>query len=149
MSNARVDFLVVDDSPQDVELVVAALEARLPGVITVSAANGAEALETLEALPPDKVPRVILVDIKMPKVDGFGMLRRVKSSSKTSSIPVVILTSSAMDRGVRLAYALGANSYVVKSTNFEEFTETVGRMGEYWLNVDLGPPPKVGGTAVD
>lgn len=143
MSTPRPDFLVVDDSPHDVELVVGALEARLPGVTILSAANGAEALEILEDLPPTKVPRVILVDIKMPKVDGFGMLRRVKSSAKTSAIPVVVFTSSALDRGVQLAYALGANSYVVKSTNFEDFTETVGRMGEYWLNVDHGPPLRV------
>ncbi|MCH8810953.1 MAG: response regulator [Gemmatimonadetes bacterium] len=131
-------ILIVDDSKEDVELVVGALRKHLPGVTTLVARDGAEAITILTDRPASQAPHLILLDLKMPKVDGFEVLRRVKGDAATRSIPVVVLTSSALETDVQLAYSLGANSYVVKPMWFEEFTETVGRIGEYWLRVDRG-----------
>ena len=139
MSANRTDVLIVDDNAQDAELVVEALRRRLPGMTTLVVRDGAEAIAILEDRPASAAPRVILLDLKMPKVDGFEVLRRVKGDAKTRSIPVVVLTSSALKSDVQLAYSLGANSYVVKPMEFEEFTETVGRVAEYWLRIDRGP----------
>ena len=139
MSANRTDVLIVDDNAQDAELVVDALRRRLPGMTTLVVRDGAEAIAILEDRPASAAPRVILLDLKMPKVDGFEVLRRVKGDAKTRSIPVVVLTSSALKSDVQLAYSLGANSYVVKPMEFEEFTETVGRVAEYWLRIDRGP----------
>lgn len=133
MSVIRAEILLIDDRRQDAELVVVALRRHLPAVTVLLARDGMEAIRILEDLPVSAVPRLILLDLKMPKVDGFEVLRRVKRDAKTRSIPVVVLTSSALERDVQLAYSLGANSYVVKPMEFEEFTETVGRVGEYWL----------------
>jgi two-component system, response regulator len=133
MSVNRAEILVVDDSRQDAELVVVALRKHLPAVTVLLARDGVEAITILEDLPVSEMPRLILLDLKMPKVDGFEVLRRVKGDAKTRSIPVVVLTSSAVERDLQLAYSLGADSYVVKPMEFEEFTETVGRVCEYWL----------------
>ncbi len=139
MNATRTDVLIVDDNAQDAELVVDALRRRLPGMTTLVVRDGAEAIAIFEDRPASAAPRVILLDLKMPKVDGFEVLRRVKGDAKTRSIPVVVLTSSALKSDVQLAYSLGANSYVVKPMEFEEFTETVGRVAEYWLRIDRGP----------
>ncbi len=139
MNAIRTEILVVDDNAQDAELVIDALRRHLPGVTTLVARDGAEAITILEGLPASALPRVILLDLKMPKVDGFEVLRRVKGDARTRSIPLVVLTSSALESDVQMAHSLGANSYVVKPMEFEEFTETVGRVGEYWLRIDRGP----------
>lgn len=141
MNAIRTEILIVDDNAQDVELVIDALRRHLPGVTTLVARDGAEAITILEGLPASALPRVIFLDLKMPKVDGFEVLRRVKGDARTRSIPLVVLTSSALEGDVQMAYSLGANSYVVKPMEFEEFTETVGRVGEYWLRIDRGPNP--------
>jgi len=138
VSATRADVLIVDDSQQDVELVVDALRRLLPGVTVLVARDGAEALTILGDLPASVLPRVVLLDLKMPKVDGFEVLRRVKGDAKTRLIPLVVLTSSAVESDVQMAYSLGANSYVVKPIEFEDFNETVGRLGEYWIRIDRG-----------
>ncbi|MDK1019974.1 MAG: response regulator [Actinomycetota bacterium] len=139
MSATRVEILIVDDNRQDVELFVDALRRHLPGLTVRVARDGAEAIKILADLPASALPRVILLDLKMPKVDGFEVLRRVKGDAKTRSIPVVVLTSSALESDVQRAYSLGANSYVVKPIGFDELTETMGRVGEYWLRIDHRP----------
>ena len=141
MSGVRTDVLIVDDNSQDAELVAGALRRQIPGVTTLRARDGAEAIQTLDGLPATALPRLILLDLKMPKVDGFQVLRHLKAQPKTASIPVVVLTSSALESDVQKAYSLGATSYVVKPIDFEELTQTVGRVAEYWLRVDHGPPP--------
>lgn len=142
MNERRTDVLIVDDNVADAELVVAALRGRLPSVTALVARDGAEAIAILENLPDSEKPRLILLDLKMPKVDGFEVLRQIKADPQTRSIPVVIMTSSSLARDVSLAYSLGANSYVVKPIEFEELRETVGRVGEYWLRIDQGTHPK-------
>ncbi len=136
MNATRTDVLIVDDNRQDAELFVDALRKQLPGLTVRVARDGAEAIAILADLPAAALPRVIFLDLKMPKVDDFEVLRRIKGDAKTRSIPVVVLTSSALETDVQRAYSLGANSYVVKPMEFHEFTEMVGRVGEYWLRID-------------
>ena len=136
MSANRTDVLIVDDNAQDAELVVDALQRRLPGVTVLVARDGTAAIAILDDLPASALPRVILLDLKMSKADGFEVLRRIKEDDKTRSIPVVVLTSSALKSDVQLAHSLGANSYVVKPMEFHEFRKTVARVGEYWLRID-------------
>lgn len=141
MNEILTEILIVDDNEQDTELAINALRRQLPGVGVLAVRDGAEALAVLTARPASQAPRLVLLDLKMPKVDGFEVLRRVKGDDATRSIPMVVLTSSSVESDVQLAYSLGANSYVVKPMGFEEFTETLGRVGEYWLRIDRGVQP--------
>jgi two-component system response regulator len=137
-SNA-VELLLVEDNPQDLELALRALrKANLSNRIEV-ARDGAEALEYIFCEGPHagrKItdrPKVILLDLKLPKVDGLEVLKRIKGDPRMSSIPVVVLTSSREQRDVVESYHLGVNSYIVKPVNFERFVEVVRDLGLYWL----------------
>ena len=138
MSSDRTDVLLIDDNPQDAELIAGALRRRMPGVVALTARDGAHAMEIIEGLPVTAWPRGVLLDLKMPRVDGFEVLRRLKGNAETSNIPVVVLTSSANGGDIQLAYSLGANSYIVKPMEFEDLTETLGRVAEYWLRINRG-----------
>lgn len=142
-----VEILLVEDTPQDVELAVRALKkAKLSNHIHV-ARDGAEALEFIfceGAYAERKIeqgPKVILLDLKLPKVDGLEVLRRIKGDSRTKAIPVVVLTSSKEQKDVVESYELGVNSYIVKPVNFEGFAAAVQELGMYWLL--LNQPPKI------
>lgn len=139
MTEATIRILIVDDNAQDAELVADALRRRLPEVEALVARDGAEAMEMIDGFEGSALPRVVLLDLKMPKVDGFQVLKRLKGDARTRLIPVVVLTSSDLESDVQLAYSLGANSYVVKPMEFESFTDVLGRVGEYWLRIDRGP----------
>jgi two-component system, response regulator len=139
VSGTTPEILVVDDRAQDAELVVRALRKRRPDVTTMILRDGAELLAFIEGLDGRVPPRVILLDLKMPKVDGFEVLERLKRDSDTRDIPIVVLTSSAVVSDVRRAYRLGANSYVVKETTFEALEETIGAVGDYWCQVNHAP----------
>lgn len=137
-----VEILLVEDNPLDAELTVRALKKRhfLNPIYTVT--DGAEALDFLFCRG-DYATRtscaslkLILLDLKLPKVNGFEVLRAVKSDDRTRKIPVVILTSSREDPDIKVTYELGANSYVVKPVNFENFSECVSNLGLYWLLVN-------------
>jgi CheY-like chemotaxis protein len=140
-----VDILLVEDSPQDVELTLRALKkARLANPVHV-VSDGPEALDFLfaegahagrTALPR---PRAILLDIKLPKLTGVEVLRRLKGDERTRRIPVVMLTSSRESRDVDECYALGVNSYIVKPVEFESFVSAVSQVGLYWLLVNEPP----------
>ena len=141
-----VEILIVEDSPQDLELARRALrKANLTNRIYV-ARDGAEALEFIFCEGPHAArkisdgPRVILLDLKLPKVDGLEVLKRIKADPRTKIIPVVVLTSSQEQRDVVESYRLGVNSYIVKPVNFERFAEAVRDLGFYWLL--LNQPPK-------
>jgi|SRR5688572_1646298 len=145
------DVLVVEDNPEDLALTLRALgKAGLDSRIEVLR-DGAELLDYLglgKGQSPDRPPRpphLIVMDLKMPKVDGLEVLERLKGDARTKSIPVVILTSSAERSDIRRSYFLGANSYVVKPVEFEQFARTVQQIGHYWLNVSqsarLGDSP--------
>lgn len=146
MSNVDpVDILLVEDNPADVELTLRALrKANLANPIHV-AADGAEALDYLFGTGKDEAksdahhPRVVILDLKLPKVSGLEVLRRIKAGPATTTIPVVVLSSSREAPDVKEAYALGVNSYIVKPVDFEKFVEAVGTLGMYWLLLNQGP----------
>jgi CheY-like chemotaxis protein len=143
-SNA-VEILIVEDTPQDLELTLRALrKAKLSNRIQV-ARDGVEALEFIFCEGPhadrkiEDAPRVILLDLKLPKIDGIEVLRRIKGDARTKTIPVVVLTSSKEQKDVVESYRLGVNSYIVKPVNFERFAAAVGELGLYWLLVNQAP----------
>jgi two-component system response regulator len=140
-----VEILLVEDNPNDVELALHALtKHRLSNRIHV-VRDGAEALEFLfrtdryAHLGAETPPRVVLLDLKLPKVDGLEVLRQVKGDARTRSIPVVVLTTSREEPDIAESYRLGVNSYIVKPVDFEQFTEAVRQLGLYWLL--LNEPP--------
>jgi two-component system response regulator len=146
MSNGdSVDILLVEDNPADVELTLRALRtANLANPIHV-VADGAEALDYLFGTGQEQGkggthhPRVVILDLKLPKVSGLEVLRRIKSDPATRTIPVVVLSSSREAPDVKEAYALGANSYIVKPVDFEKFVQAVATLGMYWLLLNQGP----------
>ena len=146
----HVEILLVEDNPEDRELALRALrKANLANHIEV-ARDGAEALAFIFCEGPhsarkiEDAPKVILLDLKLPKVDGLEVLRRVKGDPRTRAIPVVVLTSSKEQNDVVESYHLGVNSYIVKPVNFERFVETVQQLGMYWLLLNQPPNPALG-----
>ena len=140
----RVDILLVEDNPADAELTMRALrKGNLANQISWLK-DGAEALDFIFragafAGRPDQNPRLILLDLKLPKVDGIEVLRRIKAEEHTRLIPVVMVTSSAEGRDIAESYRLGANSYVVKPVEFDQFSDTVAKAGFYWMLVNKTP----------
>ena len=144
-----VEILIVEDNEQDLALAQRALrKAKVSNRIHV-ARDGEEALQFLFCEGPyaerkmEDGPKVILLDLKLPKVDGLEVLQRIKSDLRTKAIPVVVLTSSKEQNDVVETYNLGVNSYIVKPVNFEQFSEAVQKIGMYWLLVNH--PPKLEG----
>jgi two-component system response regulator len=141
----HVDLLLVEDQPSDAELALRALRDLDLGTRMHLIEDGAEALDFIfgrEAYADrsvEETPGVILLDLKLPKVSGHEVLRALKSDERTTHIPVVVLTSSGEASDVERCYALGANSYVVKPVDFDAFTETVQRIGTYWLGTNEKP----------
>jgi len=140
-------ILLVEDSQPDEELALRALRKNNIKNEVVVARDGAEALEYLFATGVHagrnaaELPTVVLLDIKLPKIDGLEVLRRIRSDERTKLLPVVILTSSKEDKDRLAGYTSGANSYVRKPIDFSEFAEAVRQLGLYWLILNEGPPP--------
>jgi len=141
-------ILLVEDDPKDVELTLTALsECDLAGEILV-ARDGVEALDYLYrrgafALRPDGNPIVILLDLKLPGLDGIQLLKKLKSDEQMRLIPVVVLTSSREDRDLKRCYELGVNAYVVKPVRFPEFVAVVKEVGVFWALINESPPGSV------
>jgi two-component system, response regulator len=139
MSNGEVEIVIVEDDPNDAELIVRVLRKHHLANKIVLLKDGVEALDFLLARGAyaDRAgcvtPKVILLDLKLPKVDGLEVLQQLKSNERTKNIPVTVLTSSREERDLQAAYALGVNSYVTKPINFEEFAKAVAELGLYWL----------------
>jgi two-component system response regulator len=132
----NLSILLVEDNPRDAELTLRAFRKHnLANSVSV-AHDGVEALDILFDPRGAERPRVILLDLKLPKLDGLEVLRRLKSDDRTRSIPVVVVTSSNQDPDIKTAYELGANSYVVKPVDFESFMKTMSELGFYWLMVN-------------
>ena len=143
-------ILLVEDNPDDVELTLRSLRKHNITNRVVVARDGAEALDWLFGTGTDAgrdvshTPIVVLLDLKLPKLDGFEVLKRIRADERTKLLPVVILTSSREEEDRLDGYELGANSYVQKPVDFTRFSEAVGRLGLYWLLLNE-PPPKAGG----
>ena len=136
--SAAVDILLVEDNPNDAELTLRALKQRNLANQVFLCRDGAEALDFFfNGNTP--VPKVVLLDLKLPKVDGLEVLRRLKEDARTKSIPVVVLTSSREEPDIEQAYTLGANSYIVKPVDFEAFARAVSDVGLYWLLLNHPP----------
>ena len=142
----EVEILLVEDNPYDVELTLTALkENNLTNKVHVLN-DGAEALELIFATGAHaernikNIPKVILLDLKLPKVNGLEVLRRIKSDERTKKIPVVVLTSSQEERDVVGSYNLGVNSYIIKPVDFNKFIDAVAKLSLYW--VLLNKPPQ-------
>jgi len=135
---AAVDILLVEDNANDAELTLRALKQRNLANQVFVCRDGAEALDFFftGATP---VPKVVLLDLKLPKVDGLEVLRQIKDDARTKSIPVVVLTSSREEPDIERAYTLGANSYIVKPVDFEAFARAVSDVGLYWLLLNHPP----------
>jgi two-component system response regulator len=141
-----VDILLVEDNPQDAELTIRALKKHNLANRLIIVEDGAEALDFIfgrgkyAGRDTGHPPKVVLLDLKLPKVSGLEVLRALKQDERTRPIPVVVVTSSREDPDIKTAYALGANSYVVKPVDFDAFAEAVCNLGLYWLLVNQ--PPK-------
>ncbi len=145
MENSEVEILLVEDNLNDAELAIRALHKSKIANKIVHLKDGASALDFLfgngefKGRNVNNKPRVILLDLKMPKVDGMEVLKKIKADELTKSIPVVVLTSSKESPDIEEAYLLGANSYIVKPVEFEGFIKAISDLGFYWLilNQDL------------
>lgn len=139
MDDNKVEILLVEDNPHDAEMTIRALKKSNLANRLTHLKDGAEALDFIFSRGPfagrdiENKPKVILLDIKMPKVDGIEVLRQIKANEHTKMIPVVIMTSSKEEQDIITSYNLGVNSYVVKPVDFEGFAKAVSELGFYWL----------------
>ena len=145
MMNQEVEILLAEDNESDAELTIRALRKNNLANKLVHLKDGADALDFLFAQGNyayrdiQNAPKVILLDLKMPKVNGIEVLEKIKSDSRTQKIPVVMLTSSKEDPDIQRCYKLGVNSYVVKPVTFEEFVKAVSDLGLYWMLLNHSP----------
>ena len=141
-------ILVVEDNPQDATMTLRALKKHNVSNNIVLTHDGAEALEylygtgTYAGRDPSDLPNVVLLDLKLPKVDGMQVLKRIRSEPVTKTLPVVILTSSDEQRDLVESYELGVNSFVRKPVDFAAFTEAVSQLGLYWTLINRTPRPE-------
>ena len=141
----EIQILLVEDNPNDVEMILRSLDKHNLANKVQVAKDGEEALDYLFATGKfnnrhiEERPKLILLDLKLPKVHGLEVLKRVKADERTKYVPVVVLTSSKEDTDLRESYKLGANSYVMKPMEFDEFTRVVSGLGLYWLLVNKPP----------
>lgn len=142
MSDIEIEILLVEDNPNDAELAIRALKKQNLGNNLIHVEDGAEALDFIYGMGKyssrntNNIPKVILLDLKLPKVGGIEVLQKVKADPRTKAIPVVVLTSSAEDPDIKKCYELGANSYIVKPVQFDNFAKTIANIGLYWVVVN-------------
>jgi CheY-like chemotaxis protein len=142
-----IDILLVDDSQDDLDLTLTALRRKKIAEHIAICRDGAEALDfvfgtgAFSSRDITIQPRLILLDLKLPKIDGLEVLRRIKSNPETQGIPVVMLTSSSRKADLDAAYKAGANSYLVKSVDFRQFTKDVEQLGYHWLGAPAPDSP--------
>jgi two-component system response regulator len=146
MTSPHHAILLVEDNPRDEELALLALEESRVANDVIVARDGAEALDYLFATgiyaqrDPADLPHLVLLDLKLPKVDGLEVLERIRSDPRTSMLPVVILTSSDEERDLIRSYQLHVNSYMRKPVDFDQFVEAVRQLGLYWMVLNQAPP---------
>ena len=148
MTDSSIELLLVEDNPADQELTLHVLRRHNLANRVKIAGDGAEALDIIFGSgegTEEVTPRMILLDLKLPKVSGIEVLGRLKADPRTRKIPVVVLTSSRQDTDLSRCYELGVNSYVVKPVDFGQFAEAVRQLGLYWLLLNQDPPVPVPG----
>ena len=146
MNLNAIELLLVEDNPTDAELTLRSLRGKGLRNNFVLAKDGQEALDFLFAQgeyadrDTRSGPQLVLLDLRLPKVDGIEVLSRIKADERTKTIPVVILTSSRQEPDIAKAYELGANSYIVKPVDFDKFAQSIAEVGLYWLLLNEPPP---------
>ena len=146
LESESIEILLVEDNPSDAELTLHALKKCKVANHILHVRDGAEALEFLfrrgehSARHGEDRPMLVLLDLKLPKVDGLQVLKQIKNDPRTKAIPVILLTSSKEESDMAAGYQLGVNSYIQKPVNFGEFQEVVRQLGMYWLLVNSKPP---------
>lgn len=150
MGKSEVDILLVEDNPDDLDLTLIALRKGKVANHVHVARDGEEALDFLFCRGPhserslDSTPKVVLLDLKLPKLTGLEVLREIRAEPRTRLLPVVVLTSSNQQRDLIESYNLGVNSYIQKPVDFNQFQKVIQELGFYWLVVNLSPPPQAG-----
>ncbi len=139
MENSIVEILLVEDNPDDAELTIRALRKNNLANNLLHLHDGEEALQFLFSENSNSIPKLILLDLKMPKVDGIEVLKILKNDDKKKIIPVVVLTSSKEEQDVIKSYQLGVNSYIVKPVEFDKFMNAVAEVGLFWLLLNHAP----------
>lgn len=145
MENMEVEIVLIEDNPSDAEMTIRALKKNNIGNHIIHLKDGAEALGFIFGTGAytgrnlNNKPKVILLDLKMPKVNGIEVLQRIKSDDRTKMIPVVVLTSSKEDPDIKTCYELGVNSYIVKPVDFENFVSAISSLGMYWVLLNQSP----------
>lgn len=146
-SSGPVELVLVEDNALDAEMAMRVLSKLQPAPAIGWLRDGAEAIEYFFGTAPAMEARsfvaikVVLLDLKLPRVDGHEVLRRLKSDARTRRLPVVVLSSSREETDIARCYATGANSYLVKPVEFEKYSELVRGLGQYWLSLNQVPPP--------
>lgn len=141
--NELVDILLIEDSLGDAEMAIRTLRKNSKVQSLVHLEDGAEAIDFIFAQGKftdrdlQKTPKLIILDLNMPKINGMDVLEKIRTDKRTKRIPVVVFTSSKEDSDVKKCYDLGVNSYIVKPVEFNEFTETISSLGQYWLRLNL------------
>ncbi|HEY1760168.1 MAG TPA: response regulator [Bryobacteraceae bacterium] len=154
MNSDIVDILLVEDDPVDLQLARRELD-KYSNIRIEVARDGEEALDFLlcrgafAGRSPDNPPKLVLLDLKLPKVDGLQVLREIKARAETRAIPVVALTSSKEEKDLVESYRLGVNSYIQKPVDFDKFRETMRTVGMYWAMMNQPPPPRAFAAARD
>jgi two-component system, response regulator len=145
MAKHEIEILLVEDNSGDAEMTIRALKKKGIGNNVVHLKDGAEAIDFVfgtgkyENRNVNHKPKIILLDLKMPKVSGIEVLKTLKSDERTKAIPVIVLTSSQEDPDIKVCYELGVNSYIVKPVGFENFTKAISELGVYWLLLNQPP----------
>jgi CheY-like chemotaxis protein len=145
MNQGEIEILLVEDDPDDLDLALMAIKSHNIANKVHVARDGAEALEIVFCTGKfsdrriEDGPKLVLLDLNLPKVDGIEVLRRIKSDPATQAIPVVVMTSSKEERDIVSSYKYGTNSYIVKPVDFMQFSETVCKLGFYWLLLNVPP----------
>ena len=145
MQNTEIEILLVEDNMNDAELTMRALHKNKIANNIIHLKEGVSALDFLfgngefENRNTNNKPKIILLDLKMPKIDGLEVLKKIKANDLTKNIPVVVLTSSRENPDIEKAYSLGANSYIVKPVDFDSFSKAIAELGFYWILLNQSP----------